>query len=83
MPYFVYIVKCIDNSLYTGITTNITRRIHEHNFTKKGAKYTKTRRPVTLVYSEEYRSRSDASKREYQIKKLSKIEKEMIIKDEM
>ena len=83
MPYFVYIVKCIDNSLYTGITTNISRRIHEHNFTKKGAKYTKTRRPVTLVYSEEYRSRSDASKREYQIKKLSKIEKEMIIKDEM
>ncbi|MBT8344570.1 MAG: GIY-YIG nuclease family protein [Sulfurovum sp.] len=67
--YFVYIVKCADNTLYTGIATELERRIEEHNGSDKGAKYTRVRRPVSLVYSEEYPDRSSASKREYEIKK--------------
>lgn len=67
--YFVYILRCIDDSLYTGITTELSRRVEEHNFSDKGAKYTRTRRPVTLVYFEKHRDRSLASKREYEIKK--------------
>ena len=51
MKWFVYILKCSDNTLYTGITTDIERRIKEHNSSNKGAKYTKTRRPVKLFYS--------------------------------
>ncbi len=77
--YFVYMVLCSDNTLYTGITTNLERRITEHNTSEKGAKYTKARRPVTLVYSEKYSDRSAASKREYAIKKMSKKEKEILI----
>ena len=67
--YYVYIVKCSDDTLYTGIATQIDRRIEEHNSSNKGAKYTRIRRPVELVYSEEYPDRSTASKREYGIKK--------------
>ncbi|RLA71408.1 MAG: GIY-YIG nuclease family protein [Epsilonproteobacteria bacterium] len=67
--YYVYIVKCADETLYTGIATELERRIEEHNCSDKGAKYTRVRRPVTLVYSEEYPDRSAASKREYTIKK--------------
>jgi len=74
--YFVYIVKCSDNTLYTGIATELERRIEEHNGSDKGAKYTRVRRPVSLVYSEEYPDRSSASKREYEIKKkMSRVEK--------
>ena len=69
MIYHVYIVECADNTLYTGIATDLERRIEEHNSSEKGAKYTRTRRPVTLVYSEEHPGRSSASKREYEIKK--------------
>jgi len=67
--YYVYIVKCADETLYTGIATELERRIDEHNSSDKGAKYTKVRRPVALVYHEEYPDRSTASKREYEIKK--------------
>ena len=73
--YFVYICECKDKTLYTGITTDIQRRIKEHNESPKGAKYTRLRRPVKLVYSEECVDRSSASKREYAIKKMSKAEK--------
>ena len=74
--YYVYILKCSDNTLYTGITTDLTRRVEEHNHSSKGAKYTRVRRPVELVYSEECGDRSVASKREYQIKKkMSRAEK--------
>ena len=62
-------VMCADNTLYTGIATDLERRIEEHNSSEKGAKYTRVRRPVTLVYQEEYPDRSTASKREYAIKK--------------
>lgn len=73
--WFVYIVECFDSSLYTGITTNLERRIFEHNNSSKGAKYTKNRRPVKLVFSEIHQCRSSASKREIEIKKLSKQNK--------
>jgi putative endonuclease len=75
MSYFVYILECSDNTLYTGISTDIDRRLDEHNNSDKGAKYTKIRRPVKLVYAEEQDDRSSASKREYAIKKLKRKEK--------
>lgn len=68
--WHIYIVRCRDGTLYTGITTNLERRITEHNSKKGGAKYTKPRRPVRLVYSEQAGSRSAATQREYQIKKM-------------
>lgn len=78
--YFVYIVKCADNTFYTGIATELERRIEEHNGSDKGAKYTRVRRPVGLVYSEEYPDRSSASKREYEIKKkMSRVQKLKLI----
>jgi putative endonuclease len=75
MAYYVYILKCSDDTLYTGITTDLKRRIDEHNNSPKGAKYTKVRRPVLLVYSESVTDRSSASKREYSIKKMSRATK--------
>lgn len=75
MAYFIYILKCSDKTLYTGISTDLKRRVDEHNNSDKGAKYTKVRRPVELVYSEESVDRSSASKREYEIKKLSRKQK--------
>ncbi|MGB5868199.1 MAG: GIY-YIG nuclease family protein [Arcobacteraceae bacterium] len=79
MSYFVYILECSDKSLYTGITTNVEKRLNEHNNSPKGAKYTKARRPVKLVYSEPSEDRSSASKREYAIKKLTRIKKLQLI----
>ncbi len=77
--YFVYILECSDKTLYTGITTDIQRRLQEHNNSQKGAKYTRLRRPVSLVYSERCDDRSSASKREYAIKKLKRVDKLGII----
>ena len=81
--YFLYIVQCADKTLYTGITTNIERRMEEHNFSPKGAKYTKSRRPVKLVYHERHPDRSSASKREFFIKKMSRKEKKLLINIEL
>lgn len=80
--YYLYIVRCSDNSLYTGITLDVKRRIAEHNDSKKGAKYTKSRRPVTLVHSEMFDSKSEALKREAYIKKLSREEKNTLVSRE-
>ena len=78
--YYVYIVRCADETLYTGIATELERRIEEHNTSDKGAKYTRVRRPVALVYQEEYPDRSSASKREYEIKKkMNRAEKLKLI----
>ncbi len=78
--YYVYIVKCADETLYTGIATELERRVEEHNSSEKGAKYTRVRRPVTLVYREEHPDRSSASKREYEIKKkMNRAEKLKLI----
>jgi putative endonuclease len=75
-------VQCSDKTLYTGITTDINRRIEEHNSSSKGAKYTKVRRPVHLVYEECYEDRSSASKREFVLKKLTRQEKLNLINKE-
>ena len=80
MSYFVYILECSDKTLYTGIATDLERRLDEHNNSDKGAKYTKIRRPLKLVYSEKSENRSSASKREYEIKKLSREKKLEIIR---
>ena len=77
---YVYIVRCADNSLYTGITHDLNKRINAHN-TKRGAKFTRTRIPVKLVYYEECQSFQEAAKREYAIKKLSKEVKEQMVND--
>lgn len=77
--YYVYMVECADGTYYTGITTNVDRRILEHNYSFKAAKYTRSRRPVRLVYSKLAGDRSDASKEEYRIKKLKRIDKKKLI----
>ena len=73
--WFMYVVRCFDGSLYTGVTTDVTRRIHEHNSTKRGAKYTRSRRPVELVYRIVYKDRSAAQKAESRFKRLSRSQK--------
>lgn len=81
--YYLYILKCVDGSLYTGITTELKRRIGEHNGdkgAKAGAKYTSGRRPVKMVYSKRFKNRSAASKEEARIKKLKKPQKLALIK---
>jgi len=79
--WFVYVLKCDDDSLYTGITTDVVRRVKEHNsgVSGKGAKCTAARRPVHLVYSEEYDDRSTASKREWAIKQMSRSQKLLLV----
>ena len=77
--WYVYIVKCRDGTLYTGVTTDISRRLNEHNRTSKGAKYTRSRRPVQLVWTKEVASRSAAQKEEYRIKRLSRKKKLKLI----
>lgn len=80
--FFVYLLRCNDGTLYTGYTTDLDARIRVHNGEGKGgAKYTRSRRPVTLAYYEEYEDKSTALRRECEIKKLSKAEKEALIGD--
>ena len=78
--WFMYVVECSDGTLYTGITTSIARRLNEHNYGMKAAKYTRSRRPVTLKYVKEYSGRSCASKAEYKFKKLTRKKKLEIIR---
>jgi putative endonuclease len=73
--YHLYLLHCADNTLYTGITTDLARRVTEHNTAKLGAKYTRGRRPVKLVYSEAYPDKSSALKAEYRLKRLPRAEK--------
>ena len=80
--WYVYIVRCADDILYAGMTTNVDRRVDEHNGEgRSGAKYTRARRPVKLEYQQEFETRSDACKYECQVKKLSRKQKESLIKD--
>ena len=76
---YVYILKCSDETLYTGWTNNLDKRLEAHN-SGKGAKYTRVRLPVKLVYYEEYEDKIEAMKREYAIKRLSRKEKVKLIK---
>jgi len=80
--YYVYILKCADNTLYTGWTTDVSKRVETHN-SGKGAKYTRARLPVELVYTEEFGDKIEAQKREYAIKQLTRAEKDMLIKDKV
>jgi putative endonuclease len=77
--HFVYILRCSDGTLYTGYTTELARRMAEHN-EGKGAKYTRGRGPVKLLYAEEGESRSWGQKREEEIKRLTRAEKEKLIR---
>jgi putative endonuclease len=82
MDYYVYVVRCADGSLYTGIATEIERRVREHNGEAPGgARYTSGRRPVKLAYREKCATRSEALKREHRIKQMSKKEKDLLIKE--
>jgi putative endonuclease len=87
MSHFVYIVRCNDDTLYTGYTVDLKQRLIEHNGDGKnrtelsaGAKYTRSRRPVKLLYSESLETRSEALSREYAIKQLSRPQKLALIK---
>ena len=77
--WYVYIVECADGSLYTGITTDVNRRLLEHNYSFKAAKYTRSRRPVRMIWTKEVSNRSEASKEEYRIKRLSRKNKLKLI----
>lgn len=77
--YFVYILECADNTLYIGSTNDIKKRIEAHNTSKVAAKYTRARRPVILKYSEEYQTKSEALKREYELKQLTRLQKIALI----
>ena len=79
----VYIVRCADGSLYTGIATDVARRVEEHNENNlSGARYTRTRRPVVLVYEEAAATRSAAGRREYEVKQMRREEKEALARKE-
>ncbi|MDW7774146.1 MAG: GIY-YIG nuclease family protein [Desulfobulbaceae bacterium] len=77
--WYVYMVCCSDGTLYTGITNDLAKRIEAHNSGKDGARYTKSRRPVELVYSEKVASKSAAAKLELRMKKLTRAKKQKLI----
>jgi putative endonuclease len=77
--YYVYILLCADNTFYTGVTNNLKKRVDAHNTKATGAKYTKARRPVTLVYQKRLKDRSRAQQEEYLIRHLSHAEKAKLV----
>ena len=77
---YTYILKCKDGSLYTGWTNNLEKRLKDHN-EGKGAKYTKARRPVELIYQETFKTKEEAMSREYAIKRMKRREKEALIQE--
>ena len=79
--HYVYVLRCADDTLYTGYTTDVERRVSEHD-AGEGAKYTRGRTPVELVYVEEFDSKSAAMSREYEIKQRSRTGKERLVEDE-
>lgn len=81
MSWYVYMLRCRDNTLYTGMTDDVSRRLQAHN-AGTGAKYTRGRGPLTLVYQEPCATKSDALKREYAIKRLTRAQKEILIQKE-
>ena len=80
MPHFVYILQCADGTLYVGCTNNLERRLKQHGDSKSGAHYTKIRRPVALVHTEEFKNLTDARRRESEIKSWSREKKMTLIK---
>jgi len=82
--FYFYILRCSDNSLYCGQTNNLERRVHEHSFDKhKSAKYLRNKKPLKLVYSEEYKTQLEVMRRELQIKKWTRVKKEALIKKDL
>ena len=81
MSHYTYVLRCDDGSLYTGYTTDISRRVEEHNL-GQGAKYTKSRTPVRLVRVELFNEKGEAMSREHEIKQFSKENKEAIVSEE-
>ena len=79
VQHFVYMLECNDGTYYMGYATNVERRLREHNESKLGAKYTRGRRPVILVYYEECETRSDALKREHVLRKKTRAEKAQLV----
>ena len=79
--WYLYVVECADGTLYTGITKSIHRRLNEHNYGDRAAKYTRSRRPVKLVFSREFNNHSSAASAEWKFKKLSRKEKLEIINE--
>lgn len=77
--YYLYILRCKDKTLYTGITVDVAKRVHQHNVSKRGAKYTRSRRPVKLLFTKKFRTKSKALRMEYTIKQLSRKEKLSLI----
>lgn len=82
MAFYLYILRCSDDTYYTGLTLDIDKRIKAHN-NGRASKYTSGRRPVELVYSESYATRGLAAKREYEIKRLSRVQKQALIDGDM
>lgn len=78
--WYIYILKTEKNTLYTGITTDIKRRIHEHQYSKKGAKYFRSTKPIGLVFLKTKKNRSEASILEAKIKKMSRAQKDKLIR---
>ena len=78
--YYVYILRCADKTLYTGSTNDLDKRLAAHNTSKSGARYTKARRPVKLIYAEEYRTQGEALSREAEIKQMKRAEKLALIR---
>ena len=74
-PWYLYVVECSDGTLYTGITKDVDQRVYHHNHTKRGAKYTRSRRPVRLSYRRQYSSHSEAAQAEWAFKKLTRKQK--------
>jgi len=77
--WYMYVLECSDSTYYTGITTDVKRRLHEHNNTGKASKYVKARRPVAVIYSTDFENRSIAAKAEYRFKQLSRQQKRDVI----
>ena len=81
MKFYVYILKCSDNTYYVGCTSNLEKRLIAHNSLKSGAHYTKIRRPVSLIYKQEFKTLLSARGREAEIKRLKRDQKELLLKD--
>ena len=80
MAFYVYIVECADQSLYVGCTNNLEKRINQHNASKRGAHYTKIRRPIILKHSEEFKTLKEARRREAEIKGWRRKKKLTLVK---
>lgn len=79
--YYLYLLHCADGTIYTGITTDLKRRVREHNGDKRGARYTRVRQPVVLVWSKRFKDRSTATKAELVMKKLPRASKLKLIQN--